>query len=265
VGQVNGLAVLELGDYAFGRPNRITASTFQGRAGVINIEREAKLSGRIHDKGVLILTGFLGGRYAQDKPLGLSASIAFEQTYEGVEGDSASSTELYALLSSLAELPIQQNIAVTGSVNQRGEIQAIGGATTKIEGFFDVCRAMPGGLTGEQGVILPAANVPNLMLRDDVVEAVAQGRFHIYPVRTVDEGIEILTGIPAGEREPDGAYPPDSVNGRVDRKLRALAEKLEQPDRPRKAGAESSEDEGAEPAREPPREPRLPGDRPDKP
>jgi lon-related putative ATP-dependent protease len=247
VGQVNGLAVLELGDYAFGRPNRITASTFQGRGGVINIEREAKLSGRIHDKGVLILSGFLGGRYAQDKPLSLSASIAFEQSYEGVEGDSASSTELYALLSSLADLPIQQSIAVTGSVNQRGEIQAIGGATAKIEGFFDVCRAMSGGLTGEQGVILPATNVPNLMLRDDVVEAVAQGKFHIYPVCTVDEGIEILT----------------SVNGRVDRKLRALAEKLEQIDRPRKAGAGNHEDEEAEPAREPPGEPGLPGDRPE--
>jgi predicted ATP-dependent protease len=266
VGQVNGLAVLELGDYAFGRPSRITASTFQGRAGVINIEREAKLSGRIHDKGVLILTGFLGGRYAQDKPLSLSASIAFEQSYEGVEGDSASSTELYALLSSLSELPIMQNIAVTGSVNQRGEIQAIGGATAKIEGFFDVCRAMSGGLTGEQGVILPAANVPNLMLRDDVVEAVAQGRFHIYPVRTVDEGIEILTSVPAGERGPDGAYPPDSVNGRVDDRLRALAEKLEQLDRPRKGTAVNGrEAEEAEPAgkREPPREPGLPGDRPE--
>jgi lon-related putative ATP-dependent protease len=263
VGQVNGLSVLELGDYAFGRPNRITASTFQGRAGVINIEREAKLSGRIHDKGVLILSGFLGGRYAQDKPLSLSASIAFEQSYEGVDGDSASSTELYALLSSLAGLPIRQNIAVTGSVNQRGEIQAIGGATAKIEGFFDVCRAMPDGLTGEQGVILPASNVPNLMLRDDVVEAVAQGRFHIYPVRTVDEGIEILTGVPAGERGPDGAYPAESVNGLVDHRLLALAENLERFGKARKPGDADHEEEEAEIAKEPPREPRLPGDRPE--
>ncbi len=224
VGQVNGLAVLELGDYAFGRPNRITVRTYQGQSGIINIEREAKLSGKIHDKGVLILTGFLGGRYAQDKQFSLSASIAFEQSYEGVEGDSASSTELYALLSSLADLPISQGIAVTGSVNQRGEIQAIGGATQKIEGFFDVCRALPGGLTGCQGVILPAANVPNLMLREEVVDAVAQGRFHIYPVRTVDEGIAILTGYPAGERNPDGSYPPDTVNGRVNRRLHELAD-----------------------------------------
>ncbi len=228
VGQVNGLAIVELGDYAFGRPTRITARIFQGRSGVVSIEREVRLSGRTHDKGVLTLSGFLGGRYAQDKPLSLSASIAFEQSYEGVDGDSASSAELYALLSSLAELPIKQGIAVTGSVNQWGAVQAIGGATLKVEGFFDVCRAMPGGLTGEQGVIVPAANVPNLMLRDDVVAAVAAGRFHIYPVRTVDEGIEILTGVPAGERGPDGTYPADTVNGRVDRRLRELAEKLQQ-------------------------------------
>ena len=227
VGQVNGLAVLELGDYAFGRPSRITCSSYQGRAGVINIEREARLSGRTHDKGMLILTGFLGGRFAQDKPLSLSASIAFEQSYEGIDGDSASSTELYALLSSLADLPIKQGIAVTGSVNQRGEVQAIGGATTKIEGFFDVCRAMPGGLTGDQGVILPATNVSTLMLRDDVVEAVAQGQFHLWPVRTIDEGIELLTGVQAGERGPDGAYPSDTVNGRVDRRLRELAERMQ--------------------------------------
>ncbi len=183
VGQVNGLAVISLGDTAFGRPSRITCRTYLGRAGLINIEREAQLSGKTHDKGILILSGFLGGRYAQEKPLSLSASIAFEQSYEGVDGDSASSTELYALLSSLAELPIRQGIAVTGSVNQLGEIQAIGGATTKIEGFFDVCRGMAGGLTGDQGVIIPASNSVNLMLRDDVVAAVAQGQFHIWPVR----------------------------------------------------------------------------------
>jgi predicted ATP-dependent protease len=162
----------------------------------------------------------------------------------------------------LAELPIRQNIAVTGSVNQRGEIQAIGGATAKIEGFFDVCRAMSGGLTGDQGVILPEANIRNLMLRDDLVEAVAQGKFHIHPVRTVDEGIEILTGIPAGERDAQGAYPPDSVNGRVDSRLRTLAEKLEPNDRSRKAANRSGEDEEAKPAEEPPREPGLPGDLP---
>ncbi len=270
VGQVNGLAIVALGDYMFGKPTRITARTFLGRSGVINIEREARLSGRIHDKGMLILSGFLGGRYAQDKPLSLSASIAFEQSYEGIDGDSASSTELYALLSSLAEVPIKQGMAVTGSVNQRGEVQAIGGATAKIEGFFDVCRAMPGGLTGDQGVILPAANVPNLMLREDVVEAVAQSKFHIYPVRTVDEGIEILTGVAAGKREPDGAYAPDSVNGRVDHKLRDLAEKLQQRDAGQGARnhaekgklAEEKPEEG-EPEKEPPREPDLPGDRPE--
>lgn len=226
VGQINGLAVLDLGDYAFGRPSRITARTFQGRSGVINIEREAKMSGRTHDKGVLILSGFLGGRFAQDKPLSLSASITFEQSYEGVDGDSASSTELYALMSSLAELPIRQGIAVTGSVNQLGEIQPVGGVTHKVEGFFDTCTAAAGGLTGDQGVIIPASNAANLMLRDDVVEAVDAGRFHVWTVRTVDEGIELLTGVPAGERGADGAYPPDSVNGRVDRKLYDLADKL---------------------------------------
>lgn len=266
VGQVNGLAVVELGDYAFGRPTRITARVFQGRAGVINIEREARLSGRTHDKGVLILSGFLGGRFAQDKPLSLSASIAFEQSYEGIDGDSASATELYALLSGLADLPIKQGIAVTGSVNQRGEIQAVGGVTLKVEGFFDVCRAMPGGLTGEQGVIVPAANVANLMLREDVVEAVAQGRFHIYPVRTVDEGIEILTGVPAGERGPDGAYPADSVNGRVDRRLRELAEKLQQFGQPPRNNDREKPPPAEEPATEKPDEktpptPELPGEK----
>ncbi len=266
VGQVNGLAVLALGDYAFGRPSRITCRTFQGRAGVINIEREARLSGKIHDKGILILSGFLGGRYAQDKPLSLSASIAFEQSYEGVDGDSASSTELYALLSSLAELPIKQGIAVTGSVNQNGEIQAIGGATAKIEGFFDVCRAMPGGLTGEQGVIIPVANAANLMLRDDLVAAVAEGRFHIWPVRTADEGAELLTGVPAGERDADGAYPPDSVNGRVDRKLRDLAEKLQNFGQKAKENGDKKGNGEPKPNDEPappPHEPDLPGDQPE--
>jgi predicted ATP-dependent protease len=210
---------------------------------------------------MLILSGFLGGRYAQDKPLSLSASVAFEQSYEGVEGDSASSAELYALLSSLADLPIKQGIAVTGSVNQRGEVQAIGGATLKIEGFFDVCRIMQGGLTGEQGVILPAANVPNLMLREDVVRAVEEGKFHIWPVRTVDEGIEILTGIPAGERGPDGTYPPESVNGRADQRLRDLAEQGKE--NGKKNGKTGEEEAKPEPAPKPPREPELPGDQPE--
>ncbi len=264
VGQVNGLAVIELGDYAFGRPTRITARTFQGRGGVINIEREARMSGRTHDKGMLILAGFLGGRYAQERPLSISASIAFEQSYEGIDGDSASSTELYALLSSLTELPIKQAIAVTGSVNQRGEVQAIGGATLKIEGFFDVCRAMPGGLTGEQGVIVPGANIPNLMVREDVADAVAAGQFHIYPVRTIDEGIELLTGIPAGERGPDGAYPPDSINGRIEGRLRELAEKnKENNGNNKKNGKTEKEEPQEEPKPEPPAEPELPGEQPE--
>ncbi len=261
IGQVNGLAILQLGDYDFGKPTRITARTFQGRAGVINVEREARLSGKIHDKGLLILAGFLGGRYAQDKPLSLSASIAFEQSYDGIDGDSASSSELYALLSSLANLPIKQGIAVTGSVNQRGEVQAIGGVTAKIEGYFEACRAAPAGLTGEQGVIIPAVNVHNLMLREEVIEAVAEGRFHIYPVRDVDEGIEILTGVPAGQPGADGTYPPDSVNGRVDRQLRDLAERFQRfGQAPAREKAEAGSARGE---KEMPHEPELPGDRPE--
>jgi len=224
VGQVNGLSVLNLGDYYFGRPSRITAQTFMGRAGVINIEREAKMSGNIHDKGVMILSGYLGGKYAQDKPLNLSASICFEQSYEGVEGDSASSTELYALLSSLSGFPIKQGIAVTGSVNQRGEVQPVGGVTKKIEGFFDVCRVQ--GLTAEQGVIIPEHNVKNLMLREDVVQAVREGKFHIYPVKTIDEGITILTGKETGQRREDGTYPEGTINYQVNRQLEELAKKL---------------------------------------
>ncbi|MBI4553277.1 MAG: AAA family ATPase, partial [Candidatus Latescibacteria bacterium] len=223
-GQVNGLSVLDMGDYVFGRPSRITVRTFTGQSGVVNIEREVKMSGRIHDKGVMILAGYLGGQYAQDQPLTLSASVTFEQLYEGVEGDSASSTELYALLSSLARLPINQQLAVTGSVNQRGEIQPIGGAIYKIEGFFDVCKAK--GLTGAQGVLIPHQNVKNLMLREDIVEAVRQDLFHIYPISTIDEGIELLTGVPAGERGPDGHYPEDTVHGRVERRLRDIQERL---------------------------------------
>jgi predicted ATP-dependent protease len=222
VGQVNGLAVYQMGDFSFGKPSRITARTFMGRGGIINIERESKLSGKTHDKGVLILGGFLGGKYAQQHPLSLSSSVCFEQSYDGVDGDSASSTELYAILSSLAEIPIRQGIAVTGSVNQKGEIQAIGGINYKIEGFFDVCRLK--GLTGEQGVMIPRANLRNLMLRSDVVSAVKEGHFHIYAVDTIDEGLEVLTGVSAGQRQGDGHYPQETVNDRVQRKLLHYAE-----------------------------------------
>ena len=224
VGQVNGLVVYDLGDFSFGRPARITAKTFAGRRGVINIEREAQLSGRIHDKGVLILSGYLGWKFAQNKPLSLSASLSFEQSYEGVEGDSASSTELYGILSSLSDRPIKQSIAVTGSVNQKGEIQPIGGANQKVEGFFDMCRVT--GLSGSQGVIVPHQNVKNLMLREDVVEAVKEGKFHIYAVKNVDEGIEVLTGVPAGDRQPDGSYQEGTVNYLVDKRLQELAQSM---------------------------------------
>lgn len=221
VGQINGISVIDLGDYMFGNPSRITARTFVGKGNIINIEREAKMSGRIHSKGVLILSGYLGDKFAQDKPLALSASICFEQLYEEVEGDSASSTELYSLLSSLSDLPLRQDIAVTGSVDQRGRIQPIGGVNQKIEGFFDVCKLK--GLTGEQGVMIPQANVKHLMLKDEVVEAVKQKRFHIYPVETVDEGIEILTGQKAGLRQPDGTYPKGTVNYKVNQRLKEYA------------------------------------------
>jgi predicted ATP-dependent protease len=222
VGQVNGLVVYDLGTFSFGRPSRITAKTFLGRRGVINIERESQLSGPIHNKGVLILSGYLGWKYAQDKPLSLSASICFEQSYSGVEGDSASSTELYAILSSLSNVPIRQDIAVTGSVNQKGEVQPIGGVNQKVEGFFDVCQAQ--GLTGTQGVMIPPQNVRNLMLREDVVKAVQEGRFHIYQAKTIDEGIEILTGVAIGERQADGSYRDGTINYLVDKRLRELAE-----------------------------------------
>jgi len=224
VGQVNGLSVYDMGEYAFGKPSRITAKTSMGKAGIINIEREADLSGRTHNKGVLILGGYLRGKYAQDKPLTLTASLAFEQSYGGIDGDSASSTEVYAILSSLSNLPLRQDIAVTGSVNQNGEIQPIGGVNQKIEGFFDVCRSR--GLTGRQGVIIPHQNVGDLMLRKDVVEAAAAGKFHIYPVRTIDQGAEILTGVPAGERSREGAYPAGTINFLVDQKLLEVAQKM---------------------------------------
>jgi ATP-dependent Lon protease len=224
VGQVNGLAVYNVGDYMFGKPSRITASTSMGRAGIINIERESDLSGSTHNKGVLILGGYLRKKYAQNKPLTMSASIAFEQSYGGVDGDSASSTEIYALLSSLSGVPIKQSIAVTGSVNQKGEIQAIGGVNQKIEGFYDCCRKK--GITKKQGAMIPESNVKDLMLRKDVVDAVKKGAFHIYSARTIDQGIEILTGKKAGERKADGTYTKGSINDLVDRKLKDLAEGL---------------------------------------
>jgi len=224
LGQVNGLAVYDMGDFMFGKPSRITASTSMGRAGIINIERESDMSGSTHNKGVLILSGYLRKKYAQDKPLTMSASIAFEQSYGGVDGDSASSTEIYALLSSLSGIPIKQYIAVTGSVNQKGEIQAIGGVNQKIEGFYDCCRKK--GITKTQGVMIPESNVKDLMLRKDVVEAVKKGHFHIYPVKTIDEGIEILTGKKAGEKKADRTYPKGTINYLVDKKLKDLAEGL---------------------------------------
>ncbi|MBN2240754.1 MAG: AAA family ATPase [Dehalococcoidales bacterium] len=224
VGQVNALSVYSLGDITFGKPSRITAKTFLGRGGIVNIEREAQLSGPTHNKGVLILSGYLGWKYAQDKPLSLSASICFEQSYSGVDGDSASSTELYAILSSISGIPLKQTMAVTGSVNQAGEIQPIGGVNQKIEGFFQVCQSK--GLTGDQGVLVPEKNLKNLMLQDEVTDAVKEGKFHIYSARTIDEGIEILTGIPAGEKQEDGTYPEGTVNYMVDKKLKEMADKL---------------------------------------
>jgi lon-related putative ATP-dependent protease len=226
VGQVNGLSVIQLGGFSFGRPSRITASLRMGKGDLVNIEREVDLSGPIHSKGVLILAGLLGDRYARERPLSLSASLVFEQSYSEVEGDSASSAELYVLLSAIAGIPIKQSYAVTGSINQRGEVQAIGGVNEKIEGFFDICKAR--GLSGDQGVLIPASNVENLMLRRDVIEAVEAGQFFIFPVQNVDQGIEILTGVPAGKPDEEGVYPPESVNGRVMARLQELAEKAQE-------------------------------------
>ena len=223
-GQINGLSVLTLADYTFGRPSRVTARIALGRAGMVNIEREVKLSGPIHDKGVLILSGYLGGKFARDKPLSFSASICFEQSYEGVEGDSASSTELYALLSALSGLPVRQGIAVTGSVNQHGQVQPIGGVNYKVEGFYAVCKAQ--GLTGEQGVMIPRLNERNLMLNDEVVQAVREGRFHIWSVSDIDQGIEILTGVAAGKQAEDGSYPEGSVNALVNERLKGMVESM---------------------------------------
>ncbi len=226
VGQVNGLSVFEIGGYAFGKPVRITASAALGKAGLINIEREANLSGRFHDKGMQIIAGYLRTKFAQDKPLSLAASICFEQSYGGIDGDSASSTEVYALLSALSDLPIRQDIAVTGSVSQHGDIQPIGGVNQKIEGFYDVCRVK--GLTGRQGVMIPAENIEDLMLRDDVIDAVAAGRFHVLPIASVEQGIEVLTGVTAGRRDANGQYEAESVFARVDHRLREMATTLKE-------------------------------------
>lgn len=220
-GQINGLSVAQTGTFRFGQPSRITARVRMGAGKLVDIEREVDLGGPLHSKGVLILSGYLAANYARDVPFSLHASLVFEQSYGGVDGDSASSAELYALLSALAELPIRQGLAVTGSVNQAGQVQAIGGVNEKIEGFFDICAAR--GLTGEQGVLIPATNVPHLMLRPDVVQAVADGRFRVLPVATIDEGIALLTGVPAGVRGAAGTYPEDSVNGRVEARLAAFA------------------------------------------
>jgi lon-related putative ATP-dependent protease len=224
VGQVNGLAVIDLGDHTFGKPSRVSARVSLGRGDVQSIEREIELSGPIHSKGFLILSGYLAGTYAQDWPLALSATLTFEQAYEGIEGDSASSTELFALLSALSGLPLRQWLAVTGSVDQHGDVQAVGGVTTKVEGFYAVCKAR--GLSGDQGVVIPAANLPNLMLDDEVVEAVQEGRFNLYAIRTIDEGLELLTGRPAGHRGPDGTFPEGTVHRLVEDRLRGYAEQL---------------------------------------
>ncbi len=221
-GQVNALSVMQFGNFAFARPSRITARVRLGRGEVVDIEREVEMSGPIHSKGVLILAGFLGARYASDRPLSLSASLVFEQSYGGVDGDSASSTELYALLSAISGVPIKQSLAVTGSVNQHGQVQAIGGVNEKIEGFFDVCKAR--GLTGEQGVLIPVANVKHLMLRSDVIEAVRAGEFKIYPIETIDQGVEVLTDVPAGEPDEEGVYPEGTLNALVQNRLQELAE-----------------------------------------
>jgi predicted ATP-dependent protease len=258
IGQVNGLSVLQLGGYAFGRPSRITARVRLGSGNVVDIEKEVALGGPLHSKGVLILSGFLGQRFASERPLSLAASLVFEQSYSGVEGDSASCAELVALLSALAELPVKQGRAVTGSVNQHGQVQPIGAVNEKIEGFFDVCRN--GGLTGDQGVLVPASNVKHLMLRADVVEAAEKGLFHVWPVETVDQALELLTGVAAGERDAQGRYPDGTVNRRVDDRLAALAEKARSFGKgaPANDGAKAAEAPKA-PEPGPPEPPKDPG------
>ena len=222
VGQINGLTVMTIGDYSFGKPSKITVNTYTGKSGIINIEREVELSGSSHSKGVYILSGYLGEMFAQDIPLSLTASICFEQLYNGVDGDSASSTELYAILSSLSDVPINQSIAVTGSVNQKGEIQPIGGVNDKIEGFFQICKLR--GLNGTHGVMIPIQNVRNLNLSDEVINAVKDKKFHIYAISTIEEGIEILTGVPAGKKDNKGHFPAGSINYLAYEKLKKYAE-----------------------------------------
>jgi lon-related putative ATP-dependent protease len=244
VGQINGLSVLMLGNYSFGRPSRITARVRMGKGEVIDIERQVELGGPLHSKGVLILSSYLGSRYATNRPLSLSASLVFEQSYSGVDGDSASSAELYTLLSALAEVPIKQSLAVTGSVNQHGQVQAIGGVNEKIEGFYDICNSR--GLTGDQGVLIPAANVKHLMLRQDVVDAVAEGKFQIYPIETIEQGIEVLTGIPAGEIDDEGVFPEGSINRLVVQRLEDMAETQRDFNRPPEKKAASGNEGEAE-------------------
>jgi len=250
VAQVNGLSVYDIGDFAFGKPSRITSRVYPGKSGVIDIEREAKLSGRIYNKGVLILSSYLAGAYAQDKPLSVSATLAFEQSYGEVEGDSASAAELVALVSGIAEVPVRQNIAVTGSINQKGELQPIGGVNEKIEGFFAVCNNR--GLTGDQGVIIPQQNVKNLMLKKEVVEAVKEGKFRVYAAKTVNEALEVLTGLPAGERGADGAYPEGTVGFLVDKRLRDMAKKLKAEDKGEEKKEKKEENNEAAPVKTPP-------------
>ena len=242
VGQVNGLAVLSMGELSFGKPSRISARVSLGRGQVVNVERETKLSGRIHDKGFMILNGYLQGKYGYDKPLSLAASIGFEQSYSEVDGDSASSTELYALLSAISGLPIDQGIAVTGSVDQNGDVQAIGGGTQKIEGFFEVCKAR--GLTGKQGVMIPKDNIQHLMLKEEVLDAIEAGKFHVYGISTIDEGIEVLTGAPAGERLEGGGYPEGTVHYLVEQRLKEMAKAARDFS---KGGKETDASESSEP------------------
>jgi lon-related putative ATP-dependent protease len=234
VGQINGLSVLDLGDHSFGIPSRITAKTYAGKKGIVNIERETKLSGKIHEKAIFTLSAYLGGKYAQKKPLSLSASITFEQLYSIVEGDSATCAEVYALLSSISGVPVKQSYAITGSMNQHGDVQPIGGVNEKIEGFFDVCKLFK--MNGNQGVIIPKSNIKHLMLRKDVVEAVKQGKFHIYAIENIEEGIEILFGMPAGELQPDGTYPEGTLNYLVSKRLEEYSKALEEKDKKTKKG-----------------------------
>jgi predicted ATP-dependent protease len=241
VGQVNGLSVMTVADNQFGVPSRITAETFLGKSGVVSIDREVRMSGPIHNKGQLILASYLTARFGQRRTLSMSATLVFEQNYGGVEGDSASSTELYALLSRLSGAPIKQNLAVTGSVNQFGQVQAIGGVNDKIEGFFGVCQAR--GLTDDQGVMIPASNVRHLMLRDEVVDAVAKGQFHIYAVSRIEEGIEVLTGVPAGVADEQGNYPPETVYGRVQQRLAEYSDAMKEESAEEKEEGHEDEDD----------------------